>query len=442
MPADQHAQAHHIRQVTFDLRYQDEPAAMRGRQQIEQAFEQVIAPLLEQAFDASTPDGQMYRIDRLEIDLGRIDLERLDAARIGQAIATELASRLSAQRSAGAQPQAATLAEALAHFLEQGSWPWQASFNRVADIEAAALALAPAESRRLALGLLPLLQRRMVRLRLAYQFSAAFLYWLIDQLRPAQARRLLQVAQARLPGLPPHQVRAIMLAVAAALPDAIAPSQDDLEQRIEYERARAALPMPQNGHRPARATAGLAGEPEQPSEPALPARRDDADVYVRHAGIVLLHPFLEQFFRQAGLIGDGESLGSLEQRTRAAHLLYHLSTGQAQPEEHELPLLKLLCGLPISFPLARDVPLSEREREQAQILLEAVIQHWAKLKQTSPAALRETFLQREGKLTQSDGRWQLVVEQRAVDLLLGYLPWMIAIIRLPWMAAPLWVDWA
>jgi hypothetical protein len=29
-----------------------------------------------------------------------------------------------------------------------------------------------------------------------------------------------------------------------------------------------------------------------------------------------------------------------------------------------------------------------------------------------------------------------------VDVLLDSLPWSVSVVRLPWMAAPLWVDWA
>lgn len=144
----------------------------------------------------------------------------------------------------------------------------------------------------------------------------------------------------------------------------------------------------------------------------------------------------------AGLVGEGVVLATIEQRVRAVHLLYYLVTGLEMPEEPETPLLKLLCGLPLTFPLVKTLPLGEEERSEAERLLSAAIEHWDKLKNTSPAALRETFLQREGKLLQGGERWRLVVEQRSFDLLLGYLPWTLSVVRLPWMALPLWVDWA
>jgi hypothetical protein len=177
--------------------------------------------------------------------------------------------------------------------------------------------------------------------------------------------------------------------------------------------------------------------------PALSNGRTDSwpqgeEIYVSCAGVVLLHPFLERFFKRLGLLerpADGW-------QARAAHLLYFLVSGREQPEEQETTLLKLLCGLQLDEPLVRELPLSPGEREEADMLLRAAISHWERLKNTSPDGLREAFLQREGRLAQEEAGWRLTVEQRGVDALLGSLPWNLSTVRLAWMAAPLWVDWA
>ena len=70
------------------------------------------------------------------------------------------------------------------------------------------------------------------------------------------------------------------------------------------------------------------------------------------------------------------------------------------------------------------------------------ILYWTVLMSTSPDGLREGFLQREGKLTLSDhGNWKLRVEQKSIDILLGYLPWGISMVKLPWMENLLVVEW-
>jgi hypothetical protein len=167
-----------------------------------------------------------------------------------------------------------------------------------------------------------------------------------------------------------------------------------------------------------------------------------SELYVAHAGVVLLHPFLDRFFRTLGLVTEGRTLDATAHRVRATHLLYHLVTGREQPEEHETALLKVLSGLPLRYPLVRELSLAQEDREEAERLLRAAVSHWDRLKNTSPDGLREAFLQREGKLSTRPDGWRLVVEQRAVDVLLDSVPWSVSIVRLPWMASPLWVDWA
>ena len=80
-------------------------------------------------------------------------------------------------------------------------------------------------------------------------------------------------------------------------------------------------------------------------------------------------------------------------------------------------------------------------------LLQAVIAHWKAVGHTSVAGLRESFLQREGRLTRDKTpagdppRWRLRVQTRGFDVLLDRLPWSFQTIRLPWMQGALHVEW-
>ena len=90
--------------------------------------------------------------------------------------------------------------------------------------------------------------------------------------------------------------------------------------------------------------------------------------------------------------------------------------------------------------------LTAEEQATTAGLLQAVIAHWTALGATSVAGLRESFLQREGRLVllspdEQPAAWQLQVQARSFDMLLDRLPWSIALIKLPWMERALHVQW-
>lgn len=174
-------------------------------------------------------------------------------------------------------------------------------------------------------------------------------------------------------------------------------------------------------------------EKEQALEPV-----ETEGIYVDNAGLVLLHPFLPTFFEELNVVKNGR----MTNPHRAVHLLQYLATGQSATPEYELPLNKLLCGLPLEEPLTRKLRLTQKEKTEAEKLLEAVIRHWSVLMNTSPEGLQGTYLCREGKLSRRGHEdWQLQVEQKGFDILLNDLPWSISMIKLPWMGGMLWVEW-
>jgi len=162
-------------------------------------------------------------------------------------------------------------------------------------------------------------------------------------------------------------------------------------------------------------------------------------IYIDNAGLVLLHPFLPQFFDALG-VSIGEEIVQPE---RALVLLHFLTTGQITAPEYELVLPKVICQVPLSIPVRADVEITENEISEASALLDAVIKHWEVLQNTTPDGLRGTFLVRPGKLSlKEDGDWLLQVESRTFDVLLEHLPWGVSMIKLPWMKNMLWVEWS
>ncbi len=169
---------------------------------------------------------------------------------------------------------------------------------------------------------------------------------------------------------------------------------------------------------------------------------DDKATYIANAGLIILHPFLQNLFHATGLMQSGKFIDDFGKQ-KAAHLLQYLANGQQQLPEYLMPLNKILCGIGEEGHINRFIKLEEAEIKEANELLQAVIKHWPALKDTSVEALRETFLQRNGKLSFNgrDGYWKLQVERKTVDVLLDKIPWGYSYIQLPWMKYALVTDW-
>lgn len=170
----------------------------------------------------------------------------------------------------------------------------------------------------------------------------------------------------------------------------------------------------------------------------LPYFLPEKETFVRNAGLIILHPFIQMFFEGLG-ISNGKKIVKPD---RAAHLLQYLATGQEEVMEHELQLNKLLCGMATETPVRRNIRLKKKEKEEAETLLRSVIGHWSALGKTSVEGLRGTYLCREGKFSKSNGGgYRLKIENKAYDILLAELPWSISRVHLPWMPETLWVEW-
>ncbi len=174
----------------------------------------------------------------------------------------------------------------------------------------------------------------------------------------------------------------------------------------------------------------------------VPGKEVDKAMYIQNAGLVLLHPFLQKLFIATGLM-QGDSFIDGYNKQKAVHLLQYLVNRQQQLPEYIMPLNKILCGVPGEEHINRFIKLEETEIKEADELLNAVLSHWASLKNTSAEALQETFLQRNGKLSfnETDNYWKLQVERKAVDILLDKIPWGFSYIQLPWMKQALVTEW-
>jgi len=162
--------------------------------------------------------------------------------------------------------------------------------------------------------------------------------------------------------------------------------------------------------------------------------------YIDNAGLALLTPYLPRLFDMLQLTEAG-SFKDRDAQIRAMFLLQYLVFERTEFPEYQMTFNKLLTGFQTGIPIPLSVELTDAEKETADGLLQAVIQHWKKLNNTSIAGLRESFLRREGKICAIDEGLQLTVENRAYDMLLDSVPWGYSTIKFSWMKDTIQVKW-
>jgi hypothetical protein len=160
-------------------------------------------------------------------------------------------------------------------------------------------------------------------------------------------------------------------------------------------------------------------------------------IYIGNAGLVIVSPFLPTFFKKLKLADEDKILNE----ELAVNLVAHLATGAEYHAEFELVFPKILCGIEPTTPISTMVAFTEKQKNEAKELLLSAIEYWNVLRDTSPTGLRESFLQRDGKLSFKDKEWILEVEPKPFDMLLQNLPWNISMIKLPWMERILKTEW-
>ena len=164
----------------------------------------------------------------------------------------------------------------------------------------------------------------------------------------------------------------------------------------------------------------------------------DEPVFISNAGLVIVAAFLPAFFEKLKLVSNQ----SISDHQKATCLLQYLVTGTDKIQEYDLALPKILCGVPVTKPVhTGSFRITKVLRKEADEVLLSVIEYWSILQNTSLEGLRQSFLQRNGKLSSNGSEWLLQVEQQPYDLLLQHLPWNISMIKLPWMEQMLKTEW-
>jgi hypothetical protein len=121
-------QRHVILRQTVELAIARESEAWPLQEEASRILRRAL-PLIERCCDDLSAPDRLYRIERLELDLGRLDRRRLEEdllARLGEALRGALAEQISRQDHAELPPKIASQRELLALFVREGHLPWWA----------------------------------------------------------------------------------------------------------------------------------------------------------------------------------------------------------------------------------------------------------------------------------------------------------------------------
>jgi len=413
-----------------------------------QLFYYELKPKLEQLMDRLAPRDIVFNLDHLHLDLGVIPASQL-TAEFSKRFLDELEKKVQQltvvkhslgssnherEENVGAvsKSRSAQLEEAFFFFVEKGRLPWWFQVDSIEDFEAQLKTLRPQD-------LLRVLKKsehsaRVCR-RIVAQFSSSFISVLVESILPKRATMVLVH-----PVKDKVKVQILRLILTQGMPL--------LEHAITNNKTEKTAQVLKK----IKSLLAKASEDEKITDKAIErevliavssSRKlalEVEEMYVHNAGVVLLWPFLDRFFSALGLVQQRQFKDRAAQE-RAILLIEYLATSHEKIPEYDLVLPKLLCNFPLDEPIVNHLALSTKEVEESEKLLGAVVNHWGTLKNTSPLALQEAFLQRDGKLSQVSNGWSLQVEQKGYDVLLGDLPWGIGLVQLGWMGEMVIVEW-
>jgi hypothetical protein len=432
------------------------------------------------------PDDQLISIDRLHVEVTALsgrDLESHFIPLIIDALRKELTNRVGAPgcfKAGASRPLRQSILHQLRFFLERGYLPWstRGGAEWITATNELRAQLDAVEKQ----GLMETLQLPQARLRMVRHFPEATLVHVVpflaagDEMESLRrdieriVRQMRSGADLRL--RKEHWIYLLLeSAIAAEVPDDV---QAELESLIQHSIAEQTVPLivfeeassgtvqriarsvrHESGIRELRSPATDRRGVKMPLRRGLPtaANRNSKThaknskgeelgnrnpIYVANGGLVIAAPYLPALFQKLGLIEDGQ----VRDVATAMLILHYLVFGSDECAEWDFVLGKILCGIALEHPVETAGPLSHSQKVEVNLLLEAIITNWPALKNTSPAALRATFLQREGTLTREYDYWRLRLTRTAFDVLVDRLPWTISMIQLPWMPWLLRTDWA
>jgi hypothetical protein len=163
-------------------------------------------------------------------------------------------------------------------------------------------------------------------------------------------------------------------------------------------------------------------------------------IEVKNAGLVLLSVYIPTLFERLALM-ENKIFRSVAAQQEAVKYLQYLATGLGNAENHLLGLNKVICGMDTELSVSTELTISADNSILIADVLQAAIGNWPAIGKISTDSFRGNWLERDGILTKMEDSWQLTVDKRAYDILIGELPFTFNVIKYPWMDKPLHVFW-
>ncbi len=483
---------HLVNSLQFEIACSDEGQAFGLRQHFASVAQEQITEIVDKICSRYTANGETYRINKLEIDLGVFTGSSLEM-RFGEAFDSKFEQELLNQIAAiastqGIQENTYTSFDTLVYFLRQGVLPWWAG-NEITMEEVLFATLHNKEQLRIFLNenitntilfrrisYLPGndVKARFISLLSALQEAQEWILLLLVELKGALSG-LTDVTADKIESTVARVILQQVIQVVKVHPSRTAiweaagmtickelPVDDTLRLTI-YRAAGNTLSRQQSGAPSAvdngadiavasnqqtsliQNNENLAFKPVENTRnreaDAVPAENESSEKYaINSAGIVLIAPYFKPLFTKLDYLDKNEWKNE-NCLFKAIQILKFISSGRKESPEYDLAFEKILCGLQVAHPIQTDVEITEAEYAEAEDLLRSVIHNWPALKNTSITGLREAFLMREGIVINKNQEWLLHVERKTLDVLLEQLPWGFSTIRLPWCPWMISVDW-
>jgi hypothetical protein len=163
-------------------------------------------------------------------------------------------------------------------------------------------------------------------------------------------------------------------------------------------------------------------------------------ISIPNAGLVLLNNYFTMLMDRLGIISD-KTFKTADDQLDAVHYFQYIVTGMTETEPSLLVLNKVLSGLSPDAPIRGNIEMTTDEKQLIDGMIQAAISYWSAIGTTSIDGFRGNWLVRDGILTETEDRWELMVDKRSYDILLIKSPFSFSIIKLPWMTKPLHVTW-
>lgn len=454
------------------------------QQHISRHYWKDIVPLMASLFDELSNSEEVIRIDRLEIDLGVLSEKDINQSSWEDAMLAAVRKQLyekvgEKQRSPWIirEPKVISTCRQWLFYMQKGYLPWNAIvvdaawYNVV--LETLAVDFSSVSELRKTIKADPVVSHRIV-----LQHGEDFLVKLIEILTAERHQELPSIIEAlhdifsqiKGSGFTVNEVREGMQKIWLLLFREVAGTEKqlssrDLVERILRRHGSVTFDLRLRNDKNTVAhdiISSIIDRLKKEADPFTPDQKEmgiedqvrlsdknkeiekiesiDHGIYIQNSGVVLIHPFLSSFFKRLQLVREGR-FENIRAQQRALYLIHYMATGRSEAEEYELPVAKVLCAWPLEMPVDRNIELSTNELNEADAMLQAAVEQWTVLKNTSLAGLREGFLQRNGKLFTENNKLYLRVETQSIDVLLDQLPWVLSIIKLPWMKELLRVEW-